>query len=74
LNNKMSRGLPVGMHVQFYSETGSVGHCFWRKYVTLKAAHAEWAPGARNGPVKIGGSLNLRLGGGHVRIVFGPPC
>ena len=36
-NHKMSRELPVGMHVQLYSETGSVCHFFWREYLTLKS-------------------------------------
>ena len=37
MNHKMSRELPVGMRVQLYSETGSVCHCFWREYLTLKS-------------------------------------
>ena len=31
MNHKMSWELPVGMHVQLYSETGSVCHFFWRE-------------------------------------------
>ena len=37
MNQKMSQELPVGIHVQLYSETGSVCHFFWREYLTLKS-------------------------------------
>ena len=31
MNHKISWELPVGRHVQLYSETGSVCHFFWRE-------------------------------------------
>ena len=37
MNHKMSQALPVGMHVQLCSETGSVCHFFCREYLTLKS-------------------------------------
>ena len=37
MNHKMSQELPLGMHVQLCSETGSVCHFFWREYLTLKS-------------------------------------
>ena len=44
MNNKMSRKLPVGMHVQAYWETGSVCHFFWLGYFTLNSC--TWSTGA----------------------------
>ena len=37
MNHKMRRELPVGMHVQPYSETGSLYHFFRREYLMLKS-------------------------------------
>ena len=37
MNHKMSRKLPVGMHVQLYLETGCVCHFFWWGHLTLKS-------------------------------------
>ena len=37
MNHKVSQELPVGMHIQLCSETGSVCLVFWREYLTLKS-------------------------------------
>ena len=37
MSHKMSWELPVGMHVQLYSKTGTVCHFFCRKYLTQKS-------------------------------------
>ena len=64
VNHKMSQELPVGMHVQFCSDTGSVCHFFWWEYLTLKSCTCSTGQSGGNTSKRLAGMYMPKGGGG----------